>query len=209
MNAYWLNRALDKFPGVFVAQEITDDLGFLAESLGPASGQILRRIAGTHPQPDIRWEAECASVLQQMQIASLVADLRSVAAEPPGSKKCAGPAVAAAGVFGGEARLSAIDSKALVADIEQRLLSIAGRVNDVKEPGISHFHLIMDCTTLSQFHTGTEVLLRSVAGGHPDPRSRGGGPPRTGDLSRRARRFEPLDRLQSQFLGQPSWRRSC
>jgi hypothetical protein len=169
---YWLKRALDDFSGVLVEQDITDNLGLLAENLGPTAGQILRRIAETHPQPDVRWDAECALAIQQMQIASLVAELRFVAAEPPGSKKCAGPALAAACVFGGETRLNAIDPKPLVGEIEQRLQRIAVRVNDVKEPGISYFHLITDCPTLSQYHAGTEALLRFVAKGDPNPRCR-------------------------------------
>ncbi len=170
----WLRQVLDEFPSVFVEQDITDNFGLLCGNLGPTAGQILRRIAETHPQAETRWEAECALALEQTEIASLVADLRSLAALPPDSKKCAGPALAAACVFGGEARLNAVDSKALVREIEQRLQRIAGRVNEVKRPGICYFHLIMDSPTFSQYHAGIETLLRRVAEGHSDARFRAG-----------------------------------
>jgi hypothetical protein len=132
----------------------------------------MQRIAETHPHSAIRFEAECDLAIQKMEIASLVADLRSVAALPPESKKCAGPALAAACVFGGETRLSAVDSKALVREIERRLQRIIDRVNDVDNPASSYFRLIMDSPTLSQFHAGTETLLRRVAEGHPNGRFR-------------------------------------
>jgi hypothetical protein len=170
----WLRQVLDEFPGVLLERNITDSLGTLSGNLGPAAGQTLRRIAETHPQAETRWEAECGLALQQMAIASLVADLRSVAAVPPGSKKCSGPEMMAACVFGGEAGLNAIDSKALVREIEQRLQKIADHANDIKEPGNCYRHLIMDSNTLSQYHAGTEALLRSVAEGHPNWRSRAG-----------------------------------
>jgi hypothetical protein len=47
-------------------------------------------------------------------------------------------------------------------------------VNDVKEQGICYRHLNMDSPTLSQFHAGTETVLRVVAEGHPDKRFRAG-----------------------------------
>jgi len=169
---HWLRQVLDEFPGVLLEQDITDNFGLLAENLGPTAGQILRRIAEMHPQSETRWEADCGLALQQMQIASLVADLRSVASVPPGSKKCAGSGVAAACVSGGETRLIAVDSKALVREIERRLQTIADRVNDVKQPGICCFHLVMDSPTLSQYHAGTETLLRCVAERHPNSRFR-------------------------------------
>jgi hypothetical protein len=167
-----LREVLDEFPGVLLEQDITDNFGLLAENLGSTAGQILRRIAETHPQSATRWEAECARALQQMEIASLVADLRSVAALPPGSKQRACPELAAACVFGGESRLNAVDSRALVREIEQRLQRIADRVKDVNNPGSSCFHLIVDSPTLSQYHAGTETLLRCVAEGHPSWRLR-------------------------------------
>ncbi len=167
-----LRHVLDEFPGVLLEQDITDNFGLLAENLGSTAGQILRRIAETHPQSAIRWEAECGLALQQMEIASLVADLRSVAALPPESKQCAGPELAAACVFGGKSRLNAVDSRALVREIEQRLQRIADHVKDVNTPGISYFHLIVDSPTLSQYHAGTETLLRCVAQGHPSWRFR-------------------------------------
>jgi hypothetical protein len=169
---HWLRLVLDEFPGVLLDQDITDNFGFAAENLGPAAGQVMKRIAETHPQSATRFEAECGLALEQMEIASLVADLRSVAALPPESKKCAGPRVAAACVFGGETRLSAVDSKALVREIERRLQRIIERVNDVDNPGTSYSHLIMDSPTLSQFHAGTEILLRRAAEGHPTRRFR-------------------------------------
>ena len=167
-----LRQVLDEFPGVLLEQDITDNFGLLAENLGPTAGQILRRIAETHPQSATRWEAECGLALQQMEIASLVADLRSLAALPPESKQCAGPGLAAACVFGGESRLNAVDSRALVREIEQRLQRIADRVKDVNNPGSSYFHLIVDSPTLSQYHAGTETLLHYVAEGHPSWRLR-------------------------------------
>jgi hypothetical protein len=169
---HWLRRVLDEFPGVLLDQDITDNFGFGAENLGPAAGQIMRRIAETHPRSATRFEAECGRALQQMEIASLVADLRSVAALPPESKQCAGPGLAAACVFGGESRLNAVDSRALVREIEQRLQRIADRVREVNNPGSSYFHLIMDSPTLSRYHAGTETLLRCVAKGHPSWRFR-------------------------------------
>jgi hypothetical protein len=165
-------QVLDAFPGVLLDEDITDSFAFLSENLGPAAGQIFQRIIETHPQSETRWEAECGRALQQMKIASLVADLRSVAALPPESKKCAGPTLAAACVFGGETRLNAVDSKALAAEIEQRLQMIADRVNAVNEPRICCFHLIMDCSTLSQYHAGTEAILRCAAERHPNSRTR-------------------------------------
>ena len=168
----WLRQVLDEFPGVLIEQDITDNFGLLTENLGPTAGQILRRIAEAHPESATRWEAECGLALQQMEIASLVADLRSVAALPPGSKQCAGPELAAACVFGGESRLNAVDSRALVREIEQRLQRIADRVKDVNNPGSSYFHLIVDSPTLAQYHAGTETLLRRVAEGHPSWRLR-------------------------------------
>jgi hypothetical protein len=170
----WLRQVIDKFPGVLLEQDIMESCAFLSENLGPAAGRILKCIAETHPQPAARWEAECGLAVQQMEVMSLVADLRSVAALPPESKQCAGPALAAACVFGGETRLCAVDSMVLVREIEQRLQRIADRVNDIDNPGIFYFHLIMDSPTLSQYHAGTEALLRRAAGGHPDLRFRAG-----------------------------------
>jgi len=167
---HWLRRVLDEFPGVLLEQDITDNLGLLTENLGPTAGQILRRIAETHPQSETRWDAECGLAIQEMKIASLVADLRSVAAVPPGSKKCNVPGLAAACVVGGETRLNAVDSKALVREIERRLQRIADRVNEVKKPGSCFFHLIVDIPTFSQYHAGTETLLRRAAEGHPGAR---------------------------------------
>ena len=111
---------------------------------------------------------------QEMKIASIVAELRSVAALPPGSKKCNVPRLAAACVSGGETRLIAVDSKGLVREIEWRLQRIADHANDVTKPGICYSHMIMDCATLSQYHAATETLLRHVAEGHPNLRSRAG-----------------------------------
>jgi hypothetical protein len=169
---HWLRLVLDEFPGVVLDQDIMENFGFGAENLGPAAGQMMRRIAETHPQPATRSDAECGLALQQMEIASLVADLRPVAALPPESKQCAGPGLAAACVFGGEARLKAIDSKALVHEIEQRLQRISDRVQEVENPGSCYFHLIMDSPTLSRYHAGTETLLRSAAKSHPSWRFR-------------------------------------
>ena len=78
----WLRRLLDEFPGVLLEQDIMDDVSFLAGNLGPTAGQILRRLAETHPQPETRYDAECGLVLQQMEIAAPIADLRSVADLP-------------------------------------------------------------------------------------------------------------------------------
>ena len=171
---HWLRLTVDDYPRSL--REITDPLefGFLGENLGPASEQILRRIVGTHPRSEIRWEAGCALVIHQMGIASLVAGLRSVAALPLEAKHCAGPGLEAASVFGGETRLNAVDSTALVREIEERLGRIADRVNDVKKPGLCFFHLIVDTPTLFRYHAGTELLLRRVAEGHPDRRLREG-----------------------------------
>jgi hypothetical protein len=169
-----LRQVLDEFPGVLFERDITDNFGYLTENLGTAAEQILRRIAETHPHLDIRWEAECGLALQEMKIASLVAELRSVASLPPGSKQCAVPELAASSVFGGKTRLSAVDSKALVREIEERLQRIADRVNEVKEPGPCYFHLIVDSPALSQYHAGTEKLLRSAAERHPNRRFRAG-----------------------------------
>jgi hypothetical protein len=171
---HWLRQVIDKFPGVLLEQDIMESCAFLSENLGPAAGRILKCIAETHSQSATRWEAECGLAVQQMEVMSLVADLRSVAALPPESKQCAGPALAAACVFGGETRLCAVDSMVLVREIEQRLQRIADRVNDIDNPGIFYFHLIMDSPTLSQYHAGTEALLRRAAGGHPDLRFRAG-----------------------------------
>jgi hypothetical protein len=151
-----------------------ENCAFLSENLGLGAGQILKCIAETHPQSATRWEAECGLARQQMEIASLVADLRAVASLPPESKQCAVPGLAAACVFGGETRLFAVDSKALVNEIEHRLKRIANRVNDVNNPGIIYFHLTMDTPILSQYHAATEALLRRAAGGHPDLRFRAG-----------------------------------
>ena len=169
---HWLRQVLDEFPGILLEQDIIDVLP--TGNLGPTASEILRRIAETHPDSATRWEAECGLAGQQMEIASLVAELRSVAALPPDSKQCAGPGLAAACVFGGERRLSAVDSKVLVREIEQRLERIADRVNDVSNPGTFYFHLIMDIPTLSQYHAGTEALLRCAAAGHPSSRIRAG-----------------------------------
>ena len=166
-----LRQVLDEFPGVLLEQDITDNFGLLAENLGSTAGQILQRIAETHPQSATRWEAECGLALQQMEILSLVADLRSVAALPPESKQCAGPQLALPASSAESLDSSAVDSRALVREIEQRLQRIANRVNDVNNPG-SSFHLIMDSPTLSQYHAGTETLLRRVAEGHPSWRLR-------------------------------------
>ena len=54
-------------------------------------GPDSRAIAESHPQPEVRWQAECGLAIRQMEIVSLVADLRSVAAEPPGSKSAPEP----------------------------------------------------------------------------------------------------------------------
>jgi len=170
----WLRSVLDQFPQILFEPDVSDNFGLLSENLGPAAGQILRRIADAHPQMETRLEAECALALQQMATVSLVAELQSVAAQPPDSKKCVGPALAAACIFGGEERLSAVDAKALVCEIEQRLQRIAHRVNTVKQPGICYFHLIMDTSTFSRYHAGTETLLRRVADGHPNSRFRAG-----------------------------------
>jgi hypothetical protein len=169
---HWLRLVLDEFPEVLLDQDIIDNFGFGTENLGPAAGQIMRLIAETHPHSATRFDAECGLALQQMVLASLVADLRSVAALPPESKQCAGPGLAAACVFGGEARLNAIDSRALVREIEQRVQRIADRVKEVNNPGICYFHLIMDSPTLSQYYAGIEVLLRCVAEGRPSWRFR-------------------------------------
>ena len=166
------NERLRDFSGILAEPDIIDSLGVLAGNLGPTAGQILERIAESHPQPEVRWQAECGLAIRQMEIVSLVADLRSVAAEPPGSKQCAGPALAAACVYGGAARLSDVDPKELVREIEGRLERITGRVNNLVEPGVCCFHLIMDCPTLAQYHAGTEALLRSVAARHTNPRCR-------------------------------------
>jgi hypothetical protein len=171
---HWLRQVLDEFPGVLLEQDITDNFGLLTENLGPTAGQILLRIAETHPQSETRWDAECGLASQQMRIASLVAELRSVADVSPGSKKCNVPGLAAACVSGGETRLNAVDSKALVREIERRLQRIADHANDVTKPGICYFHLIMDSTTLLQYYAGTETLLRCVAERHPMSRSRAG-----------------------------------
>jgi hypothetical protein len=169
---HWLRLVLEEFPGVLRDPDIMDNFGFGAENLGPAAGQIMRRIAETHPQSATRFEAECGLALQQMEIASLVADLRSVASLPPESKQCAGPGLAAACVFGGEAPLNAVDSRALVHELEQRLQKIGDRVKEVDNPASSYFHLIMDSPTLGRYHAGTEKLLRCVAQGHPNWRFR-------------------------------------
>jgi hypothetical protein len=168
----WLRLVIDRFSGSLSDITVDVEFGFLAENLGPASDRILRSIAGVHPRAPIRWEADCGLAIQQMEAVRLVADLRSVAALPPESKKCAGPGLAAACVVGGETRLDAIDSRALVDEIERRLQGIANGVNNIKEPGICTSHLINDCPTLAQYHAGTEILLRRVAEGHPDQRWR-------------------------------------
>jgi hypothetical protein len=171
---HWLRQGIDKFPGVLLEQDIMENCAFLSENLGPAAGRILKCIAEAHPQSATRWEAECGLAVQQMEVMSLVADLQSVAALPPESRQCAGPALAAACVFGGETRLRAVDSMVLVRETEQRLQRIADRVNEVDNPGIFYFHLIMDSPTLSQYHADIEALLRRAVGGHPDLRFRAG-----------------------------------
>ena len=105
-------------------------------------------------------------------LASLVADLRSVALLPPGSKRCAGPAMVAATAWGGEARLLAVDPKALVREIEERLQRLAKHATEIREPSPCLSHLIMDSPTLSEYHAGIETLLRRRAEGHPDSRFR-------------------------------------
>ncbi len=169
-----LRQVLGDYPGVLLEEDVTESFGVLANNLGPSAGEILFDIAKTHPRAETRFEAECGLAARRMPIASLAADLRSVASLPPDSKKCQDPALAAACVSGGEARLIAVDSTALVRDLEGRLKRIANRVNDVKKPGICYFHLIMDSPTLSQYHAGTERLLRGVAESHPNPGVRAG-----------------------------------
>ncbi len=95
-----------------------------------------------------------------------------------------GPALAAASVYGGEARLNAVDSMVLVHEIERRLEKIAGRANDVKRPGICYFHLITDSPTFSRYHARIETLLRRVAEGHHDVRFRAGARARWRSISR-------------------------
>jgi hypothetical protein len=82
-----LRMVLNRFPGAL--REITDDLefGFLAENLGSAADQILPRVAEAHPRSEIRMEADCGLAIEQMELAKLVADIRSVAALPPDSNE--------------------------------------------------------------------------------------------------------------------------
>jgi hypothetical protein len=167
-----LREVLVAFPGVLLDEDITDSFAFLSENLGPSAGQIFQRIIETHPQSETRWEAECGRALQQTAIASLVADLRSVAALPPESKRCAVPSLAAACVFGGETRLNAVDSKALAGEIEQRLQRIADSVNAINEPGNCYRYLITNSLTFANYHAGIETLLRCAAEGHPNSRTR-------------------------------------
>jgi negative regulator of replication initiation len=167
-----LRRVLDEFPQVLLDEDIASDIAFVTQNLGPAAGEIMKRIAESHPQATTRLEAECGLAIQQMEIASLVAGLRSVASLPPEAKHCAGPGLVAARVFGGESRFNTVDSIALVNQIEQRLRRIADRGKELNDPGLSYFHLIMDAPTLLQYHAGTEMLLRREAEGHPGRRFR-------------------------------------
>ena len=169
---HWLGRVLEEFPQVLLDEDIASDVAFLTQNLGPAAGEIMRRIAESHPQATTRLEAECGLALQQMEIASLVAGLRSVAGLPPEAKHCAGPGLAAACVFGGESRLNTVDSTALVGEIEQRLRRIADRGKEINVTGIFYFHMLIDAPTLLQYHAGTEMLLRREAEGHPGRRLR-------------------------------------
>jgi hypothetical protein len=164
----WLTRVVDEYPLVLFDESISRGFGFLSNDLGPAAGQILRHVADSHPRQETRWEAECALVYQQMMLASLVADIRSVAVLPPGSKKCAGPAMVAATVSGGEARLLAVDPKALVREIEERLQVLTKHATEIREQSPCLFHVIMDSPTLSEYHAGIETLLRRRAEGHPN-----------------------------------------
>jgi hypothetical protein len=158
----------------------SSDMGFAPPRvMRPSKGSRIvmfeatdQRIIEMHPQSETRWEAECGRALQQTAIASLVADLRSVAALPPESKRCAVPSLAAASVFGREIRLNAVDSKALAGEIEQRLQRIADRVNAINELGNCYRYLITDSLTFANYHAGIETLLRCAAEGHPNSRTR-------------------------------------
>ncbi len=206
---HWLGRVLEEFPQVLLDEDIASDVAFLTQNLGPAAGEIMRRIAESHPQATTRLEAECGLALQQMEIASLVAGLRSVAGLPPEAKHCAGPGLAAACVFGGESRLNTVDSTALVGEIEQRLRRIADRGKEINVTGIFYFHMLIDCAdplAISRRHRDA-----------PPPRGRGsprstaprGRSPLAGDLPRRDRRLEPHDRLGSRLLGRAPRRGPC
>src|SRR5262249_1683938 len=86
----WLGQVLDEYPRVLLDEDMGDYFGILSNNLGLNAGQILRRVATAHPLAAIRWEAECAVVLHQMKLLSLVANVRSAATAPPGAKRCAG-----------------------------------------------------------------------------------------------------------------------
>ena len=158
-----LKRVLDEFPDVLLEPDVSEYWGLLSENLGPAAGEILQRIMEKHPNLERRWDAECALALQRMKLASLVASVKAVAAAAPGAKQCSGPGLAAARVAGGEARLFAIDSAALVSEIEERLQKVTEHAGAIETPGICYFHLIMDTPTLHYYNAGTELLLRRVA----------------------------------------------
>jgi hypothetical protein len=168
----WLGQVLDEYPRVLLDEDIQNDFGTLSNNLGLNAERILRRVAELHPLAETHREAECALVAQQMKLASLVADVRAAAAAPPGAKTCAGLELAVASGAGGETRLDAVDSGQLVREIEQRLQAIVDHATEVREQAICFNHLIMDSPTLSEFHAGTERLLRRLATGHPDPRYR-------------------------------------
>jgi len=156
-----LKRAADEFPAALLEPDVAENFGVLSDELGPAAEWILLRIAEAHPLAEVRRDALCSLALQQMQLASLVAELKFEAVRPE-SERCAGVGIKAARASGGEARLKAVDSRELAAAIERRLKEVADGVDDRVEPGLCFRHLTTDSVTFAMYHAGVEALLRRI-----------------------------------------------
>jgi hypothetical protein len=167
----WLTRVVKEYPGILLDDDITQSFGAMTGH-GPAAYQALSRIAESHPNAATRFQAECAILYEKMELAELLALYRRRAAAPPRKDAPFVGGLEDAEVPGGAAQLNAIDSEALAREIEERLRKLADRANGVSLSGPVFFHVPMDGPTRRQFHAGMETLLRRMADGHHDPRTR-------------------------------------
>lgn len=156
-----LEQVVHEFPAAILNAEIAKSLPFLSQDLGAASETILQRAAESHPDPATRREAEYASLVQKVAIASFVANLGIDSADPPAPL-----------VPGGAARLKAVDSRLLALEIDRRLRGIANRPEATVDSKINFYHLMTTLGSDPIYHAGAERLLRRVATDHADGRTR-------------------------------------
>ena len=165
----WVGRAVVEFPAAFARPEVVDFLPNLAGDLGRNVEVALRRVADGHPDARIRREAASTLLLQQMELAELVAD----AADP---RSAATLARRVRDVPGGGDRVRAVDAGRLAAEVDRRLGDPAlGDLADPPEPpailatldrdrdAVACRELLTSLGATRAFHAGAERLLRRVA----------------------------------------------